>query len=212
MRLLKQSKTSAAISIAVLSITGVSYANNNMTTSKPHDKSDYHWYLSIFGGRNFTPSLHRPFRTQQDMTWKSGGKYNIGGAVGIKKGHWRAEGAFEHSTQRHTETIRENGKAIKKQHFSTHRNALMANGYYDFNTIGKVFTPYVGLGVGVLFSDHFKRDSIAVKAGNTATVQAMAGTNIALGHGFAANVGYRYRTFGPHEHAVQFGLTKHFSA
>ena len=72
---------------------------------------------------------------------------------------------------------------------------VLANGYYDFSSIGR-FTPYVGAGLGFShFWGEVKRVQIQRNVESLA-VAGMAGLNVRLWRSLSADIGYRYAHLG----------------
>lgn len=91
----------------------------------------------------------------------------------------------------------------------TKSQALMLNGYYDFNT-GTAFTPYVGAGIGYARLKNTLSDeelSISKSKGNFAW-QVGAGVSYAVNSNVAVDLSYRFMDYGKVTHKVSEGEGK----
>lgn len=90
----------------------------------------------------------------------------------------------------------------------TKSQALMLNGYYDFNT-GTAFTPYVGAGIGYARLKNTLSDeevSISKSKGNFAW-QVGAGVSYAVNSNVAVDLSYRFMDYGKVSHSYKEGDT-----
>ncbi|OYQ81161.1 hypothetical protein B9T19_00330 [Ignatzschineria sp. F8392] len=86
----------------------------------------------------------------------------------------------------------------------TKSQALMLNGYYDFNT-GTAFTPYVGAGIGYARLKNTLSDeelSISKSKGNFAW-QVGAGVSYAVNSNVAVDLSYRFMDYGKVSHSYK---------
>lgn len=124
--------------------------------------------------------------------------YDIGGAVGFYMNDWtRVEVEFSHNHARNgrTEgaaTLINVGPGVYRATGFVNVNSFMVNGYYDFINVGRVYKPYVGVGVGIARVRHGDLDGFHNDGGGTITL-ANVPANVATRFAFQIHTGARKR-------------------
>jgi outer membrane protein OmpA-like peptidoglycan-associated protein len=135
------------------------------------------WYLGPEGGWtklfSQTPGIAvtgptgRVASFNPTVNWDSG--FNAGGRGGYVWGPWRFEGEYSYKYNSVSNRNNSSGTASLSSNNSSHSNAIMFNGIYDF-TLGWPITPHIGAGIGAV--DVFR------SFGGTATVTTTAPTTV----------------------------------
>lgn len=189
------------------------------------------WYVQGFGGVAFTPNNNINGATigvpgtNPRVSFETG--YDLGAAIGYRTGPWRAEaqytymrssvdkvGAFGGQPPQGFAGGSVSGRSVV--------HAVMANGYYDFNTFSDFFSPFVGLGLGYArVNGRSGTAPIGINLhDNVFAYQATGGVSYNVDNSFTVDILYRYfATAKPNfytkrfqNHLINLGITYHIPA
>lgn len=197
-----------AAAVAALTVSAAAYADDNSSTGSDAPSggksltASSGWYVGGSAGLSFLEEQtnHNGSDSVNFDTSASNPGFDITGALGKDLGNgFRAEGelGYRQIEMGHATVYAPGGAGLNSGSAGGNANAvsLMGNGYYDFQTGGRI-VPYVGLGIGMA---EVSMDGVSVN--NAPAVddsdlvfayQAMAGIGYQLTPTGTIYTGYRY--------------------